>query len=230
MNPDSPRNASTVVVVRPSLTAPGVEEIFMARRSSKSRFMPDAFVFPGGAVDPEDGEAGSHAAFLQAARRECREEAEIDLEGRELHWVDTWLTPSMEKRRFFARFYVSEIRADEGHDARADDREVHEGRWASVADFLGMWERSEIDLAPPTLCMLLRLHEAGWRSMTGLPEDELIQPILPKLEVASNRYYIVLPHDEQYAVLPGEPGPRPGRVAHLPMRFLREEKRWVPCG
>lgn len=224
-----PRDASTVVVVRPSLKIPDVEEIFMARRSSKSRFMPDAFVFPGGAVDREDGEAGSHEAFLTAARRETREEAEIDLEGRELHWFDTWLTPSFEKRRFVARFYVAEIGAEDGHDARSDEHEVHEGQWGTPADFLRMWERSEIDLAPPTLCALLRINDVGWREMTGLGDEELIQPILPKWTVMDERHYIVLPHHERYEGLPGEAGPRPGRVAHLPGQFIREEKRWVPC-
>ncbi len=224
-----PRDASTVVVVRPSLTAPDIAEIFMARRSSKSKFMPDAFVFPGGAVDPDDGEPGSHEAFLAAARRETREEAEIDLEGRELHWFDTWLTPSFEKRRFFARFYVSELGADEGHDARSDEHEVHEGQWGTASDFLAMWERSEIDLAPPTLCALLRIHAVGWREMIGFDEAELGQPILPKWTVAEDRHYIVLPHHERYAGLPGEPGPQPARVGHLPGQFVREDKRWVPC-
>lgn len=224
-----PRSASTVVVVRPSLTSPGAEEIFMARRSSKSKFMPDAFVFPGGAVDPGDGEAGSDEAFVNAARRETREEAEIDLGGRDLHWFDTWLTPSFEKRRFFARFYVAEIGAEEGHDARSDEREVHEGRWGTPAEFLSMWERSEIDLAPPTLCALLQIEGRGWRNLIGLGAEELLQPILPKWTVVESRHYIVLPHHGSYAGLPGEPGPRPIRVERLPGQFIREEKRWVPC-
>jgi 8-oxo-dGTP pyrophosphatase MutT (NUDIX family) len=229
MNPTPPRDASTVIVVRPTLESPGEGRVFMARRSSKSRFMPDAYVFPGGAVDPGDGPAGTHDAFLCAARRECREEAGLDLEGRDLHWVDTWLTPSFEKRRFFARFYVAEIGAEEGEEARADEREVHEGRWATPAEFLEAWERSEIDLAPPTLCALLRLREAGWRAMTGFDDEELIQPILPKWTVLESRHYIVLPHHENYAGLPGEAGPRPRRVDAMPGQFIREEKRWVPC-
>lgn len=201
----------------------------MARRSSKSKFMPDAFVFPGGAVDPGDGEAGSHEAFLAAARRETREEVGIELEGRDLHWFDTWLTPSFEKRRFFARFYVAEIGADEGQDACADEQEVHEGRWGTPGEFLSMWERSEIDLAPPTLCALLRINAVGWRKVTGLADEELIQPILPKWTVQESRHYIVLPHHPNYAALPGDSGPCPSRVAHLPGQFIRDDKRWVPC-
>ncbi|MBV9103248.1 MAG: NUDIX domain-containing protein [Candidatus Eremiobacteraeota bacterium] len=61
-------------------------EVFMARRSARSAFLPDAYVFPGGAVEPADG-APQMARFLDrvpenvgagivvAALRELFEEA-----------------------------------------------------------------------------------------------------------------------------------------------------------
>lgn len=45
------RNASTVIVVRDAMTAP---KILMGQRGKTAAFMPDKFVFPGGAVDPGD--------------------------------------------------------------------------------------------------------------------------------------------------------------------------------
>ena len=62
--------------------------VYMTRRSTRSRFVPDAYVFPGGAVDPEDrelaaasalhGSAGAMAPELAAAAiRELFEEAGI---------------------------------------------------------------------------------------------------------------------------------------------------------
>ncbi|GAA6206905.1 NUDIX domain-containing protein [Cognatishimia sp. WU-CL00825] len=45
------RNAATVIVVRDRLTAP---RILMGQRGAKAAFMPNKFVFPGGAVDAED--------------------------------------------------------------------------------------------------------------------------------------------------------------------------------
>lgn len=62
--------------------------VYMTRRSSHSRFMPDAYVFPGGAVDPGDGEPAllarlhgpPHAAgpnVAVAALRELLEEAGV---------------------------------------------------------------------------------------------------------------------------------------------------------
>lgn len=45
------RNAATVIVVRDSETDP---RVLMGQRGSKAAFMPNKFVFPGGAVDAED--------------------------------------------------------------------------------------------------------------------------------------------------------------------------------
>lgn len=71
------RRASTVCVVRDS---DGVE-VLMVRRPLTARFMPGVWVFPGGAVDPEDAEApssfgGNHPGsdWKVAALRELIEE------------------------------------------------------------------------------------------------------------------------------------------------------------
>jgi len=57
--PVIPRPAATVMVVRPAEeSAPdGSYEVFMVRRSTKSTFVPDVFVFPGGSLDRSDAEA-----------------------------------------------------------------------------------------------------------------------------------------------------------------------------
>lgn len=45
------RNASTVIAVRDRATRP---RILMGQRGARAVFMPNKFVFPGGAVDPDD--------------------------------------------------------------------------------------------------------------------------------------------------------------------------------
>lgn len=45
------RNAATVIVLRDRLTTP---RILMGQRGAKAAFMPNKFVFPGGAVDADD--------------------------------------------------------------------------------------------------------------------------------------------------------------------------------
>src|SRR5215469_3088150 len=47
----TPRLAATAMLARP---ADGAFELYMARRSARSSFAADAFVFPGGTVEPQD--------------------------------------------------------------------------------------------------------------------------------------------------------------------------------
>lgn len=56
--PAVPRDAATVMVVRPSAGQPadGVE-VLMLRRPAAMAFAPGAYVFPGGSVDEADGDA-----------------------------------------------------------------------------------------------------------------------------------------------------------------------------
>jgi 8-oxo-dGTP pyrophosphatase MutT (NUDIX family) len=53
--PAVPRPAATVLLLR---DGPAGIEVFMATRHQGSSFMPGILVFPGGAVDPDDSEAG----------------------------------------------------------------------------------------------------------------------------------------------------------------------------
>lgn len=47
------RNAATVIVLRDRMTAP---QVLMGQRGANAAFMPNKFVFPGGAVDPGDAD------------------------------------------------------------------------------------------------------------------------------------------------------------------------------
>jgi recombination protein RecT len=78
-----PLPASTVIVARDA--GPDIE-VFMLRRSARSSFMPDVYVFPGGRVDANDGSPAALArvrgdcaptdpAHIYAAARETFEEA-----------------------------------------------------------------------------------------------------------------------------------------------------------
>lgn len=71
-----PKNASTVILVRPE--ASGKFEIFMTRRPAEMNFMGGIYVFPGGSVEEEDYSEG----MLQRCRGLSRTEAQQMLGGK----------------------------------------------------------------------------------------------------------------------------------------------------
>lgn len=201
----------------------------MTVRSAKSPFMPSTLVFPGGRVDPEDGPAQEDSTWERAARRECEEEAGLELTT-PLLWFDTWLTPSGEgKRRYLARFFLARIEAGEGDHAVADGHETHDGRWATTAEHLESWEQRRSDLPPPTLCTLLRLRDLSFDELGTLANLDPQAEILPKVELHPSGLEIVMPHDPAYDELPGDARPAPDRVRTLPRRFVRDKEIWKPC-
>lgn len=219
--------AATVVVLRPGAAG---REVYMLRRSPKSPFMPSTLVFPGGRLDPADGDAEHDGSWERAGLRECAEEAGLRLDGRPLRWFDTWLTPSAEsRRRYLARFFVAELGAGEGEQAQADGHETHDGRWATAAAHLAAWEAEEVDLPPPTVSVLLRLRDAETAGLERLLDVDPREPILPKVLLQGKELVILMPHDPDYPAAPGEAAPAPVRAQALPARFVRDGQRWRPC-
>jgi 8-oxo-dGTP pyrophosphatase MutT (NUDIX family) len=71
--PDALRDAAAIVLIRRDGPVP---RVLMGQRGRGAVFMPSKFVFPGGAVDPEDAAAGSAAALDPAVRRMLGVEAD----------------------------------------------------------------------------------------------------------------------------------------------------------
>lgn len=70
------RNAATVIVLRDRTTNP---RILMGQRGAKAVFMPNKFVFPGGAVDQGDGEIAPATHLSETCAGRLREDSGEDL-------------------------------------------------------------------------------------------------------------------------------------------------------
>lgn len=70
------RNAATVVVVRNRSHAP---EVLMGQRGAKAAFMPNKFVFPGGAVDAADAEVPLATSIASPCAQRLAENCENDI-------------------------------------------------------------------------------------------------------------------------------------------------------
>jgi len=187
-----PRAAATVLLLRGG--GDGLE-VLLVRRTPRARFMAGAWVFPGGAVDPSDGEG--QAGLRAAAVREVREEAGIDLgPGSELVAFSNWITPARVKIRFDTWFYLAAMPT--GQDPRVDGREIVDARWMSPADAVAAAVREEMTIVFPTRKHLERI--AAYGSAAELLSDAR------QLTVAAVEPRVVGSGEQARIVLPGEPG------------------------
>lgn len=146
--------AATVVLVRESEQGP---EALLVQRSKALTHMGGMWVFPGGRVDdadyPADGDA--YRAALNAAIRETREEAGLELGESQLAYLSHWTTPEGAKRRFATWFFLAVL--DDGQEVTVDGGEIAHHRWVrpEVA-FAELEDRDHpFRLMPPTYVSLV---------------------------------------------------------------------------
>jgi 8-oxo-dGTP pyrophosphatase MutT (NUDIX family) len=159
-NPVPVRDAATVAVVRD--TDAGLE-VLLLRRTPAAVFAADAHVFPGGAVDVDDGDD-----LRRTAVREVREESGLDLEPGVLRYLARWVTPPGGPRRFDTRFFVAPAPA--GQTAACDGVETVECGWWRPADALG----AGLTLIEPTRVTLQWLadHASVAAALAAVPDDD----------------------------------------------------------
>ncbi len=192
-----PRVAATVIVLRDrDRDRGGAVEVLLAQRTPKARFMGGAWVFPGGAVSPEDGEG--EAALRTAALRELQEEAGIALAGPdEVVPFSRWITPAEVKIRYDTWFFLATMPA--GQQPRVDGGEVVDARWFSPAAALDAHRRGEILLVFPTIKHLEQLSMfASLEALMSHARSHTVQPVQPRVLGQGERARIVLPGEPGY--------------------------------
>jgi len=170
----------------------------MLRRSENARFMPNVWVFPGGALDPEDGEGIEGLATC--ARRELAEESGIDLHPEtELVTLARWVTPEVIKTRFDTWFFLAAGLA--GTIAIPDGEEMTAERWVTPTTALAEYEREEFAIVFPTVKQLEALspHADSASAIAAAKADpNATRQVLPKVIGDERHHRVVLPHEDDY--------------------------------
>ena len=153
--PSEPRPAASIVLLRRGGKHGDRElEVLLLKRSAEAKFMPNVWVFPGGAVDPGDGEGED--GYRACAVRELAEEAAIELPAdEELVLFSRWITPAVISTRFDAWFFLALAPAHT--PPKPDGVETTEATWFKPSAALKAQEEGEIVLAFPTLSQLRSL-------------------------------------------------------------------------
>ncbi len=195
--PSEPRPAASVVLLRRGgRHADRVLEVLLLKRTGEARFMPNVWVFPGGAVDGADGE--DEERFKACAVRELEEEAGIALPAEEeLVLFSRWITPEVISRRFDAWFFLALAPAHT--PPKPDGVETVDASWFEPAKALAAQSAGELSLAFPTIKQLESLLPfATSDEALAAHRGCTVEPILPKVIGTPESNRVVLPGDPDY--------------------------------
>jgi 8-oxo-dGTP pyrophosphatase MutT (NUDIX family) len=153
------------------VAAPGVTGmvVLMVRRPPGGMFG-DAWVFPGGVVDPLDGSTSEgdsepSTAFKRAAVRELTEEVGLVLAAGGLHFVSRWITPALYPRRFDTYFFLAPIPVVVPVTPAAG--EIEEAAFVTPAAALAAHQAQQWRLVLPTLAHL------RWLARFATPDEAM---------------------------------------------------------
>ena len=195
--PSTPRPASSVILLRRGASHGDRElEVLLLKRSAEACFMPGVWVFPGGAVDPQegDGEQGHRACAV----RELSEEAGIELgDPQELVLFSRWITPEMVTTRFDAWFFLA--LAPPHTPPRPDGSETTDAAWHEPQAALDASAAGELPLVFPTIKQLEALlpYSSSEEALESARHRK-IEAILPKVIGTKDDHRVVLPGDPEY--------------------------------
>jgi 8-oxo-dGTP pyrophosphatase MutT (NUDIX family) len=206
--PATPRPAASIVLLRRGgKHADRALEVLLMKRTEAAAFMPGAWVFPGGSVDPDDGDLPD--AYRACAVRELQEESGIELPAdEELVPFSRWITPEVVARRFDAWFFLALAPAHT--PPKFDGIEMIDAGWFEPAAALAANEAGEMSLAFPTRTQLSWLadHPTSDAALAAY-RGRSTEPIMPEL---------VGEGDERRLVIPGIEGTMPlGDAPDVPL-------------
>jgi 8-oxo-dGTP pyrophosphatase MutT (NUDIX family) len=187
-----PRPAATVILLRGGAEA---LEVLLVKRNPASKFMGGAWVFPGGAVDRNDGEG--QPALRAAALRELGEEAGIHQNDPEtLIPFSRWITPAAVKTRFDTWFYLTPL--PDGATPEIDGSEIVDARWYEPGQALEAAGRGELLLVFPTIKHLEQISPfESAQALMEYAQGREVLPVQPR---------VVMQGETARILLPGEPG------------------------
>jgi 8-oxo-dGTP pyrophosphatase MutT (NUDIX family) len=185
----APRLAATVALLRDR--SAGLE-VYLLQRLRSMAFAGGMYAFPGGAVDPSDGDV------VEAAIRELYEETGVLLARRDqlASWAH-WITPVFEERRYDTHFFVAAVPA--GQEARDVSGEASSAGWMSPSEALAQLERGQIAMLPPTAVTLAELAEYETASaVLAAATSRAVVPITPQAVIDGEIVRLALPGDPEW--------------------------------
>lgn len=182
--PAVPRTSAVGIIIRRG--PDGGWQVVLGRRSRRSRFMPGAWAFIGGAIEPID-EPTRGGAKERCVSREVAEETGLIVPPEKWRSAGRRVTPPIYPVRYDTFFFLTEV--SEGTELPGKSPvpdELEELRWVGAGRALVEWETSESDI-PPVLPPILRLladtrRRSVARLASKLAEIHELEEKVPRIE------------------------------------------------
>ena len=143
-----------------------------------------------------------HDGTMSIAELCRRDDLVLDLST--THYVDHWVTPRGERRRFDTRFFVTEAPADQ--EPLHDDKETDDSLWVRPVEALRHQAAGELMMMPPTMANVAFLEPHATAHDAVAAGAAVVDPprILPKLRLDADGKIVgvAMPDDPDYAALP----------------------------
>jgi 8-oxo-dGTP pyrophosphatase MutT (NUDIX family) len=197
--PTEPRPAASVILLRRGRRhdSRGLQ-VLLGKRTSQASFMPNAWVFPGGALDAAKPGSPKDSDYRKAALRELEEEVAVRLDDdAELVLFSRWITPVEVKTRYDTRFYLALAPA---HCSPTPDRtEIVDVGWFAPGDALERHADGQMLLVFPTIKQLeaLLAFDTAEEAVVAARARK-VEPILPKVGTVDGEPRVLLPGDPGY--------------------------------
>lgn len=214
VNSPEVRPASTVVLLRD--TSEGLQTL-MLKRNKDLIFAGGAWVFPGGALDPEDLAAAQGEVDLAAriaAAREAQEESGLSPDLADMVLLSHWTTPIGEPRRYSTWIWAAPLMEDVA--VVIDGSEIHDSRWLGVREAAALHEAGALNMLPPTYFTLLRLSRyESVAQMVAIERELPVPEVFPVFGLEDGQVLVMFRGDAGYDTADcSVPGARHRAVLH----------------
>ncbi len=187
--------AATVILVRDNNKS---LEVLLLQRNSNASFLPEHWVFPGGAVDEEDCPGGNELERARvAACREANEEAGVTVDHGRLVSFSHWTAPINFPRRFATWFFIAPLDSNTGIEI--DNQEIQDFQWITPSAAIDLHYQGELSIMPPTFKSLFEIQTAN--NTMDLIEQCKTQPsfkYFPKIVEHEDNHVFLYNNDSGY--------------------------------
>jgi len=189
---------------------PTAEEALVYQVAAARELLEEAGVLLARNASHDDAQEMRAAMLDGTAFTDVLRERSLVIDGNALSYLAWWVTPSVEPKRFNARFFIATL--PEGQETIVDEQEAVSGEWFEPRNAVAAHMAREIMLPAPTVCVLDGLARLSVLKDAARGATWPVHPIEPLMVTAGEKVILAFPNDPLHPVKQPMPPGAPTRV------------------